>query len=282
MHQEWKKEFDWLESKIVVTPAIRYDHLELKSDKLTRTESKWSPGSSIYLSIGNSNKLFVKGNYSKSFRVPTFADLFYQEVRVQGKADLLPEIGTNRDFSIGFNLNLWGTFDAKFTTYNNKIDDLIVWRLGSFEIFRPFNTDAELNGKEYVIGYTLPNDLFSLTYSETELDALNKNKNKTTYNKKIPYKPVLTKNLKAEVSYKAFNVSLNYKYTGKRYVTAANTVVMSPYEVWDFKTSWLTKIDPVKLTLKLSILNLFKEKYEIIRNYPLPGREWRLGLSIIY
>ncbi|MBI9071917.1 MAG: TonB-dependent receptor [Melioribacteraceae bacterium] len=282
LHQEWKKEFDWLNSKIVFTPAIRYDNLKLESKDLSRTESKWSPGTSLYFSIGGTNNLFVKANYSKSFRVPTFADLFYQDIRVEGKTDLLPECGTNKDLSIGGKLDLWGTFDAKFTIYENKINDLIVWRLGSFEVFRPFNTDAELSGNEYSVAYSFPNDIVSLSYSQSDLDPLNKNPDKTTYNKILPYKPLTSKKAAVSFKYKNITATIAYKQSGKRYVTEANTVEMPSNEVWNFNTSWLSNIDPVQIKWKLSVLNITNQKYEIIKNYPLPLREWRFGISITY
>ncbi len=281
-HQEVKKFFDWNKALVVFTPVIRYDIIKLNNKESIRSEDKWSPGIGLYFSIGEKNKLSVKSSYSKSFRMPTFADLFYQDVRVEGKPELLPETGTNYEITFNGTTNFYGILSGEITLFKNIIDNLIVWKLGSFEVFRPFNTNAEISGKQFNFGYTLPNKLISFNFFQTILTPLNKSNNKTTFNKIIPYKPIYSTKIKIEFNYKNLHLNLFYRSVGKRYVTEANTVEMPPYKVFDGTLSWQVNFSDIQFLMKLSSTNITNENYQIIRNYPLPMREWRFGITISY
>ena len=282
LHQELKKDFNRYNLQLVLTPIIRYDVIKLRDKKINRDEDKWSPGIGFYMSLGKKNKFSIRTNFSKSFRMPTFADLFYQDIRVEGKASLLPETGKNSEITLRAETNSWGKLAGEFTIFKNAIDNLIVWKLGSFEVFRPFNTDAVINGKQYNLEFTTPDDFLSLSAAHTELKPLNKNNNTTTFNKIIPYKPLASTKVKIGLKYKTLRLSLFYRAVGKRYVTEANTIEMPPYKLIDANLSWEIKFNKVKFLSKLSVTNITNEKYQIIRNYPLPLREWRMGISIFY
>ncbi|MCP5060993.1 MAG: hypothetical protein GY936_00820, partial [Ignavibacteriae bacterium] len=282
VHQELKMNFGWNNSQIVLIPIVRYDVIKLKSETADRNEDKLSPGVSLSFSIGNENKLSVKSNYSKSFRVPTFADLFYQDVRVEGKPDLLPETGANTEITFIAETNIWGNLSGEFTSFRNKIDNLIVWKLGNFEVFRPFNTDAEIMGQLYSLEFSTPNKFLTVGISHTNLQPLNKNRNTTTFNKIIPYKPLESTKIKMVFTYKTLQATVNYRYVGTRFVTEANTVEMPSYKVVDANLAWSLEVAKINLLWKLSATNITNENYQIIRNYPLPLREWRLAVSISY
>ncbi len=282
IHQEFKKKFDWYNFLIVFTPLLRYDIIKLNNKDLNRNENKWSPGAGVYLSIGNRNKISIKTNYSKSFRMPTFADLFYQDIRIEGKATLLPETGTNIDVTIKASTDFYGKLSTGITFFKNTIDNLIVWKLGSFEVFRPFNTDAEISGKQLEFEYSLLDNFLTFGIFHTSLTPLNKNKNITTYNKIIPYKPLNSTKVKIGVKYSNLRFNLFYRAVGKRYVTEANTIEMPPYNLVDANLSWQTQLYKLTFLWKLSVTNITNENYQIIRNYPLPLREWRLGFTISY
>ncbi len=282
LHQELHLQLLSGRSHLLITPDLRYDEMNIRSGDFRRHEHQWSPGTSFRISAGTIHQAFVTATLSNSFRVPTFADLFYQDVRIEGKPDLLPEKSQNREIGCGFKISSWGELNAEVTAFRNTIDDLIVWRLGSYEVFRPFNSDAEIFGEEYLLKFNSPGDYIGFEIGYVHLKPLNKNKNETTYDKIIPYRPLSS--LKGQLSLGARNLFLNLKYRdiGKRYITEANTKYLDGYQVFDADFFWKMNIRDVELTWKLSAYNITDEKYEIIRNMPLPGREWRFGLNLIY
>lgn len=282
IHQEWKAEFPGWFAQIVFSPVIRYDQMNMDSDEQKRFEKQWSPGAGLFLSAGNIYKLYLKSNISRSFRVPTFTDLFYQEVRIEGKSDLLPEKSVNMDIGLGCQFSAWGKLAAEVTHFKYSIEDLIVWKLGSFEVFRPSNSDAEISGQEYALEFRTPKDFVVLSLGYTDLQPLIKSAHETTNNKIIPYRPQSSFKAGFNINYKKWLFALNYRNVGKRFVNDANCAERPPYQVLDLNLSRLLPIGSIESTWKFSLYNLTNEIYEIIRNYPLPGREWRLGLSLTY
>ncbi len=279
--QEWKFEFPTLKSQFTLNPAIRYDWMVLKSQQQKRIEKQWSPGIGGFLRIGKEKHLFLKANFTRSFRVPTFADLFYQDARIQGKPDLLPEKGENSESGIGGEVTML-RFKLHFeiTQFRNKISNLIVWRLGNFEIFQPFNTDALIRGTEYGFQIESPADWLKFDLGLTELEPLNKNPNVTTWNKIIPYRPQHSFKGGITFKYRQGQAHILYRKVGKRFINEANTQFMPPYAVWDGHFSWLIKLKQFEITAKFSVMNLTDEAYEIIRDMPLPLREYRLGFDL--
>ena len=282
LHPEWKIGLPWHFTQFMLTPAIRYDHLKINSEAQPRVEAQWSPGVSLLLSTGNIYKIYLKSNFSHSFRMPTFADLFYQEVRIEGKPDLLSEKSRQSEIGAGVQISTWGYFHAEITAFHNRINDLIVWRMGSFEVFRPFNTDAEIWGQEYWLSYDLPGQWLSLQTGYTRLEPVNKNPNQTTYNKIIPYQPQHSLKANLKLNFHRCQASVQYRQVGQRFLNEANTKEMPAYHVWDFSCAWSLPVGSFEFLWKFSVFNLTNERYEIIRDMPLPLREFRVGLHLSY
>lgn len=282
LFQEWEKQFPWHHWQFKLSPVIRYDEMVIESEASDRIEQQWSPGISLFTAVGAENKFFLKSNLNRSFRVPTFADLFYQDVRVAGKPDLAPEKSRNWDIGLGADVAIWGQISGEIIHFQNTIDDLIVWRLGSYEVFRPFNTNAEITGQEYSLEFSAPGDHISTGVGYTRLEPFNKSDNITTHDKFLPYRARHSVKANFNFNFTDWHASLHYRNVGERFTNEANTVVMPPYQVWDANLSWIFRFHALEFTWKLSLFNALNEDYEIIRDMPLPLREWRLGISIKY
>ena len=282
VHQEYKIKLPEPFNKITFSPSVRYDEMRISSRKLKRFEHQWSPSLSLYLSAGKKYQVFFKSSISRSFRIPTFSDLFYQDVRIEGKPDLLPEKSLNKEIGLGWQFNNFGELKAEATYYNYTIEDMIVWKLGSFEVFRPFNNDAEITGQNYSLNYKFPNKNLSFTAGYTYLQPLDKNNHQTTHNKIIPYRPQHSFKSSIQFGYKNFTSKIDYRFVSKRYVTIANTVSLPSYQVIDLTLLQKIDFDKLKTTLIFSVNNLANEHYEIIRGYPIPGREFRIGIKLNY
>ncbi len=282
VHQEYKIKLPEPFNKITFSPSVRYDEMRISSRKLKRFEHQWSPSLSLYLSAGKKYQVFFKSSISRSFRIPTFSDLFYQDVRIEGKPDLLPEKSLNKEIGLGWQFNNFGELKAEATYYNYTIEDMIVWKLGSFEVFRPFNNDAEITGQNYSLNYKFPNKNLSFTAGYTYLQPLDKNNHQTTHNKIIPYRPQHSFKSSIQFGYKNFTSKIDYRFVSKRYVTIANTVSLPSYQVIDLTLLQKIDFEKLKTTLIFSVNNLANEHYEIIRGYPIPGREFRIGIKLNY
>ncbi|MBN1995989.1 TonB-dependent receptor, partial [candidate division KSB1 bacterium] len=280
LHQEWNVNVPQWHTGIALSPVFRYDEMELGNGPKGRFESQWSPGMGCFLAAGERHSIFLKSNISRSFRVPTLADLFYQDVRIEGKPDLAAEKSLNTEIGLGIRLAFWGKVNGEINHFSQQVEDLIVWRMGSYEVFRPFNTDAEISGREYFLEYSTPNEDIILGFNYTLLEPLNKTENLTTHNKILPYRPQTLFKASLSVFYGNWHGSVFSRNVSKRFVNEANTKEMPPYHIIDVDLSWTNTISLIELTWKLTALNILNQDYEIIRDMPLPKREWRVGLSL--
>ncbi|MBN1561861.1 TonB-dependent receptor [candidate division KSB1 bacterium] len=276
--QEYR--FEVLSFDTHFSPAIRYDGARFKSAQNRRSEDQWSPQLDVFLSCGSMNKLFLAFSIGRAFRMPTFADLFYQDFRVQGKPDLLPEKSLNRQVSVGSQFTALGQWRFEMTVFRHTVTDMIVWRLGSYEFFRPYNTNAEITGAEYSLDYSVFADFLELTASYAHLQPLNKNENITLYDRVLPYRPQHSFTAATDINYANWHTSLLFRSVGERFITEANTKVMPPYAVLDWTANWRLTFGKIKSELQLAIYNVTDEDYQILRDMPLPGREWRMGVRL--
>ena len=264
----------------LLTSALRYDQIRIKNKEASKYERQWSPRLGLLLWRGKLNRIGLKANLGRSFRPPTFADLFYQEYRVKGKPDLKPERSFSSELGVSIEWHIWGELQAEITHFYNKVDDLISWRLGSFATFSPFNTNAEISGEEYELSWQSPDEIFGLRWSQTHLRPINKSGERTTHNRDLPYRPRRSVRIGVDLNYRAFQLQYRRRLIGKRFVTEANTVEMPGYRVDDFTVGVKPRIKGVDVQIRGSIYNLRNVKYQIMERAPLPPREWRIGLTL--
>ncbi len=268
-------------NEVSLTSAVRFDSFvfeHFSSGK--RSDLLLSPQVGLDLSGKGPGVFRFRANYGRSFRMPTFADLFFQDFRVRGNPDLLPEKSWDFDAGIEAGVPLFAWAKISATYFRHRIDNLIVWELGSFATWQPSNTDALLRGWEFGGSLDFLADKLKFETSHVLLMAVDKSGRRTTHNKALAYRPKHSTRLGSRLSLGWFSLLYNKRLTGRRFVTAANTVEQPGYSTDDLSLlghfTWLG----ATATAKVSFLNLFDEKYEVIERAPMPGRSWRVALEL--
>ncbi|MDZ7371284.1 MAG: TonB-dependent receptor [candidate division KSB1 bacterium] len=259
-------------------PSLRYEAAHMQHRNGERIERRWIPQISGSLIWGTSQRLRLHGAVGRDFRMPTFADLFYQDFRVQGQADLLPEKSRFAELAAGIDFRFAGNLSLELRRYRNRIDDMIVWRLGSFEFFRPFNTDAELSGWESRLSFSAAVLQVNLFY--TLQQPLNKNRNITLYNRLLPYRAKEMLRADFAFNFGLWQFGLQVRGAGKRYINEANTKSLPPYCTADLTLRFKPNVKWLKTEVSLGAFNVLNARYELVRDMPLPGREIRAGLVL--
>ncbi|MDZ7724342.1 MAG: TonB-dependent receptor [candidate division KSB1 bacterium] len=265
--------------KLSLHSMLRFDRTVLDHTSGDRVIDQWSPAVNAYLSPAGYENLSLRASWSRGFRLPTYADLFYRDFRVQGQADLLPETSLNREFGVTWTLQTPWQPSIDASRFHYSINNMIVWRMGNFQVFSPDNTDARVHGEEISVQTEIPASRVQLHGHYMHIRSINKNKNITLFNNHLPYRPRHT--VKAGISMQVpdWHARLNARVVGERFLNQANTKHLPGYTVVDFTTSYTLHIRHADLTLQLQINNLLDERYQIIRDMPMPPREWRLGLE---
>ncbi|MCG8603942.1 TonB-dependent receptor [bacterium] len=269
-------------TRAFLNSSLRLDHIGFSNPQAKRKDFEISPRLGFILAKRSEWMVGFKANWGRSFRAPTFADLFFQDLRVRGNEDLLPERSTDLDAGVQMGIPFLGRLNFNTTYFRHAIDNLIVWQLGSFATWQPFNTDALLQGWEFGATWNLWRDLLQIAASHVNLEALDKSGQRTTDKRRLIYRPERTTKIDIRLVFDNITFHYHRRMVGKRYETPANTVALSPYAVDDMTLTFRPRVKDLNIHLKISGFNLFDQRYEIVERAPLPGRNWRAGVEIAY
>ena len=233
------------------------------------------------------NLLHIRASYREGFRVPTFNDLYYARV---GNTALSPEKA--RQFNIGAT---WSSshkdiLDISFTAdgYMNLIKDKIVatptmfiWKMRNIGKVRMSGLDFSMNlrwkANEWMSLHMRGNTSLQRAIDITDPDAKN-------WKHQIPYTPAFTANSVISAQTHWFTVTYTLNAVGKRYALAQNiqSNMIEGYRDHSLSLNRSFKIREVGLHLSAEALNLSGVNYEVIRYYPMPGRNYRITLKVTY
>jgi outer membrane cobalamin receptor len=225
----------------------------------------------------------ISGNWARSIRYPDFNSLFWKgDARSHGNPELLPEKKDQWNFSIR---TTWSDrFLPSLSTniYWEEINDLIFWHRNVQGIWEPRN-EARVSkwGTDIQLEQTLISGRLQYQLCYSYIQALNKSDEPNRKDKMIVFIPhnSISSLLRSQLG--AFQFTLLYRYVSERQVTAANTgTPLNPYTIWDLLASYNWEIANFRLELGGAIKNFTGSDYELIRGYPMPGREYLLSLAV--
>ncbi|MBN2030518.1 TonB-dependent receptor [bacterium] len=258
-------------------PAIRWDDY---SD----VGSSTSPKLGVMVNTGQNTHFALKGNVGKSYRVPTFNDLYWPaDAYTEGNPDLDPEKGTNFDVGVLFSNYGRGFFQIEVTYFNNHIKDLIAWASGTDWIWRPTNVGiAKIRGIESEIQFRLPSEMAYIHINYTRMKATNETKGSGNKGKWLIYRPENKWDILVGTKLGPFYGNLNYRVVSKSYTTADNLTSLDGYQILDGNIGTAIAISGLKIGVRLQGLNLMNKMIFLTDGYPLPGREFRFTVGIEY
>jgi outer membrane cobalamin receptor len=152
--------------------------------------------------------------------------------------------------------------------------------MGAFATFSPVNTPALLSGTEYEGYWQSMDHLVRITVSHMDLFSENLSNAHSVRGKKLPYRPQNTSKMSVLLTPGKLSLEYSVRWIGSRFVTEANTVRLPGYRVHDLTLGLALRYARATHTLKASLFNMTDERYEMVENAPLPGREWRLAWEI--
>jgi outer membrane cobalamin receptor len=244
-----------------------------------------SPAASLSWQPFINNALRLRASYKDIFRVPTFADLYYLRV---GNASLKPEKAVQYNAGLTWS-GAFGFFDYLSLTadaYYNRVEDKIValptlyiWRMLNMGEVRIKGLDVNLAAEfrlSRLINILLSGN-YTWQYAIDVTDASAKN-----YRHQIPYTPRHTGNGSLSVGTPVCNVSYLLTAVGKRYVLPQNIAdnLVEGYIEQSLSLSRTFQLRRCRLRLQGELLNIADAQYDVIRYYPMPGRSWRISVSL--
>ena len=244
-------------------------------------------------------RYFTVGAFAKrSYRMPSFNDLYYTFI---GNANLRPEDARQISGFLTYDSRT-GILEerpwyvrARIEAYHNHVIDKIV----ALPTASQFRWTMMNFGKVDIDGAELEACFFwdKNKRWESRKDALAWNLTaRYTYQRamnrlepyagnQIPYIPLHSGSVTATVAWKGWRADWTSSFTGLRYSTAANT---PDYEVAPFSLSDLRlekRLETGRFgsyTFRLSLNNVFDSRYEVVQHYPMPGRNFLIGVEVSF
>lgn len=234
----------------------------------------------------------VHGFYKYIFRLPTFNDLYYTSI---GTANLNPEFSKQINFGINYNKDFSGRLlsevHASVESYYANITDKIIasptssmmrWmmtNLGKVENYGIetrtgflFRLSPELQlGSTLTYEYTVAKDLSRTPQGKTSY-----------YGDQIPYTPWHSGSSILTLDYKSWGLNYSFIYVGKRYNGNKNNIKRNEIQPWythDLSLQKQFSLHGHSLKVSLETNNLANQYYEVVTNFPMPGRNFRLILN---
>jgi len=262
-------------------------HEERASGDVAGDHYRMSPACSMSLKPFSGQDLNLRMFCKESFRMPSFNDLYYSAV---GNSKLKPENSKQMNVGLTYNVSLGkGLPQLAFTSdiYHNRITDKIMAiPTKNIFIWSMVNLGkADIKGLDLCLSATQPlGEAFKLSVAfnhsyQRALDLTNPASRE--YQNQIAYAPRVFGSARLGVETPWVKLSYAMLYSGHRYVTGQNLTEndLPGYQDHSISAERAIPFFGTTLNLKAELLNLLNENYEIVRNFPMPGRSFRLGLK---
>lgn len=230
--------------------------------------------------------LSLSGGWAKAVRYPDFNSLFWKgDARARGNPELLPE--RKRVANVSARLRFPKQPYApvfSFYYFTEEIEDLIFWHRTVTGTWEPRN-EARVNkqGLDVEFEQNLIQDHARIQASYSYIDARNKSDEPNRQNKQIVFTPEHTVNTTLWLSLWRFQGLLIYRYVSDRQVTAANTgSPLAAYDLWDASVTFIRNFRKLQLDLGVALKNLTDTQYQLLRGYPMPGRNIQFTLQLTF
>jgi vitamin B12 transporter len=261
-----------------------------ETGKAASNENKFTPTIAAGYKTASESPFLFRLSYKDIFRMPTFNDLYYT-YNTNVDPRLLPEYSSQYNAGITFSKN----FNSQLSQFNISVDgyynyvkdkiisvpsqNLFVWtmeNLGKVQI-KGVDINGEAGGKfsEY-LRWTAR---FAYTWQQA-LDVTDPSGSQ--YKNEIPYTPEQSGSALAALYYKNWNGGYSFLFSGSRYTLGENdpSNQLPAWNVSDVFLSWHTSFRDVRTTIRGEVNNIFDERYDVIHYYPMPGRSFKLSITI--
>ena len=293
--------------------AIDYRHLKVqasvagtkindhtRSGNSTHTDSQLTPALFANIYPFRGKWLSLRAYVKQSYRMPTFNDLYYNDL---GNAALKPERATQYDLGMAINKTC-GAHETQTLLsltadlYYNKVKDkIIAYPKGQQFRWTMLNLgEVDIRGLDVVASGTFPHlgrtvlpslrDEVALTLRaqytyQRAIDVTDSSK--SFYRHQIPYIPRHSGTLIAALDWQGWALNYCFIYTGERWNAQVNNDYnhMQPWYTSDLSLSKELMLRQTRLRLTAEVNNLLDQQYDVIANYPMPGRHFAINLEVI-
>lgn len=271
-----------IQAQASLVEQVVKDHVKYGASSSSR--STLTPAFFVNVYPFESKLLAVRAFAKKSFRMPTFNDLYYADM---GNSKLNPESALQYD--LGFVLNkdwkqgIVDHFRLQVDGYYNTVHDKIV----AYPKGQQFRWTMLNLGKVHIKGVDAMAEVglesakdwkVTARLQYTYQDARDVTDPNTSYYKdQIPYIPWNSGSAILGLSWREWDLSYSFIYSGERYSQQENILYnhLQPWYTHDMSVVYHAR----RWSARLDVNNIFSQDYDVILNYPMPKRNYMLTLE---
>lgn len=260
--------------------ALLYTHIGDHSARSAQSAATLSRLTPMFLASWHRRAFTVRAFHKRIFRAPTLNDLYYTLV---GNAQLRPEYTSQFDLGVDYkDRHLHLALDA----YYNRIEDKIVaipmksqfrWSMVNFGLVKSLGLSA-------TAGYDRTWGRFSLNANANytcQRDRDYSSPHDPEYHNTIPYSPLHSASLIVDLGYDGWSLCTSWLYTGDRFALISNNRddMLGAWQTVDLKLNKRFRIRRHYVQATVECNNLCDSRHEVVKRYPMPGRNWKATLQ---
>lgn len=260
--------------------ALLYTHIGDHSARSAQSAAALSRLTPMFLASWHRRAFTVRAFHKRIFRAPTLNDLYYTLV---GNAQLRPEYTSQFDLGVDYkDRHLHLALDA----YYNRIEDKIVaipmksqfrWSMVNFGLVKSLGLSA-------TAGYDRTWGRFSLNANANytcQRDRDYSSPHDPEYRNTIPYSPLHSASLIVDLGYDGWSLCTSWLYTGDRFALISNNRddLLGAWQTVDLKLNKRFRIRRHYVQATVECNNLCDSRHEVVKRYPMPGRNWKATLQ---
>lgn len=260
--------------------ALLYTHIGDHSARSAQSAATLSRLTPMLLASWHRRAFTVRAFHKRIFRAPTLNDLYYTLV---GNAQLRPEYTSQFDLGVDYkDRHLHLALDA----YYNRIEDKIVaipmksqfrWSMVNFGLVKSLGLSA-------TAGYDRTWGRFSLNANANytcQRDRDYSSPHDPEYRNTIPYSPLHSASLIVDLAYDGWSLCTSWLYTGDRFALISNNRddMLGAWQTVDLKLNKRFRIRRHYVQATVECNNLCDSRHEVVKRYPMPGRNWKATLQ---
>jgi outer membrane receptor protein involved in Fe transport len=281
---KWERDRWLLSAQILGTLTFE----QVKTGEAAPDRHKLTPSFSFSYRLSRDESLRLRMFYKQNYRLPTFNDLYYQR---SGNTNLKPEDASQWNAGLVFSRAFPGKIqqisfsaDGYYNRVKNKIlavprHNLFLWSMSNIGT-------VEISGLDVVAESVIkPSENWSLvlgggyTYQRA-VDLSDPEGN--TYKHQIPYTPRHSGSARLALVLPWVDIAYTCFWSGERYILKQNIPEnrLPGYAEQGVSVRKTLMVGKVSSVLQAEVLNITDKTYEVVKSYPMPGRHFRLGLTV--
>ncbi len=276
----------WKDDRTTVTASLGATAAREKTESGQAAEPLFRLTPTISFSTALTGALRLRASYKDGFRVPTLNDLYYSRV---GNTALKPEKARQLNLGLtrvwhGSRINTELTADIYYNSIEDKIiaiPTMFIWKMRNLGRVQMTGTDIAVNLSAAIASRTSLNLRANWSYRYA-VDITDRDSK--IYRHQIQYTPRNAGNIMLSLITPWLDCTCTLNAVGRRYCLPQNIPANEMPAYFDQSISAGHNFTVRGATLRISadLMNLSDNNYEIVRYYPMPGRNLRITMKLTY